>query len=97
MNTPIAATAGRSRLNAANGQGRGIAAQKNKRSKREISGRAWVVEIPRCWIEGGDDQQWAAWKMRSTRSAARSEAREMRRCGCPARVRQYIRQQETRP
>ena len=92
MNMPIAATAGRSRLNAANGQGRGIAAQKKKRSKREISGRAWVVEV-KGWRGDG----WQPVTVCLTRAWARFGAQAWRQDGKPARVRQYIRQQETRP
>lgn len=55
---------------------------------------AWVVEVPHWWVNGGESNAWVAWKIRGTRNGARSECRQQRQCGCPCRVRQYVRVEE---
>lgn len=56
-----------------------------------MNGRAWAVEVS---FEG----DWVARAIWSTRQKARDSARAWRKSmRVAARVRQYIRQQETRP
>lgn len=56
-----------------------------------MNGRAWIVEINYGLGE------WLPANGHSHRDAARRKARNMRAEGWRVRVRQYIRQQETRP
>jgi hypothetical protein len=58
-----------------------------------MNGRAWVVEV-RDW---DDKLRWRPMMVVETRADARYEANDLRHQNQTVRVRQYIRQQETRP